>query len=226
MSPKPLYYKKANIVETSRVNIPSQQHTAACSCLKLRMSPTLQVIWSCEVGPQKKLSAAKWKQMTIPTHFQPPQHTADHIPLRIWNFGCSQCMRVRQATDSGQQSSGSEESASRAGFVYNVEPCIILAHNPNINVDYDCTSCTMFCQNASFTSQWNASGSCCSLYLKSPIQNHPRSSSPGLSKVRSACVSMSPLICGISTQALQTSESWPATYERRQRMKGVPGAKL
>jgi hypothetical protein len=115
----PCIAKKANIVETSRVNIPSQQHTAACSCLKLRMSPTLQVIWSSEVGPKKNSQPQNENKWPFPRTFSPPPTYRRPHTLGIWNFGCSQCMRVRQATDSGQQSSGSEESASRAGFVYN-----------------------------------------------------------------------------------------------------------
>ena len=169
--------------------------------------------------PKKNSQPQNENTWPFPRTFSPPPNIPQTTcSLEFGTLGVPKVMRVRQATDSGQQSSGSEESASKALALFTMlklASSLTILKPTLIMIYYDCTSCTMFCQNASFNSQWNASGSCCSLYLKSHIQNHPRSSSPGLSKVRSACVSMSPLICGISTQALQTSESWPATYERR-----------
>lgn len=87
MSPKPLYYKKANIVETSRVNIPSQQHTAACSCLKLRMSPTLQAIWSCEVGPKKNSQPQNENTWPFPHTFSPPNIPQTTYPFEFGTLG-------------------------------------------------------------------------------------------------------------------------------------------
>lgn len=67
----------------------------------------------------------------------PPQHTADHIPLEFGTLGVpSVCGLGRPLIRVNNHLVARNRPLALALFT-TVEPCIILAHNPKINVDYD-----------------------------------------------------------------------------------------